>query len=74
MARMQFLMARSANAEAVARRRSQEMQHGATFLTEKLILLRRVHVGAHISDDSNKECCRVASLAASSSSSTFFES
>ena len=49
---MQFLMARSANAEAVTRRRSREMQHGATFLIEKLILLRQVHVGAHISDDS----------------------
>ena len=49
---MQFLMARSANAEAVTRRRSREMQHGATFLIEKLILLRQAHVGAHISDDS----------------------
>jgi hypothetical protein len=74
VARMEFLMARSschANAEAVTHHRSQDMQHGAI---EKLTLLRRVHVGAHISHDSNKEWCRVASLASSSSSSALFES
>ncbi len=64
----------SCNTEAVTHHRSQEMQHGATFLLEKLTLLRRAHIGAHISDDSIKECCRVASLAASSSSSALFES